>query len=105
MKSNFTNLEIGYVVANLAPEMNVRLTKSGNITLRHRTNAPVQFVFYRKTDGLYLRRRIDTDDPHGVGHNMNNDKPFLSIEYAVAYFKKYMAKYPKNVVTKFAPTR
>lgn len=105
MKSNFTQMEIGYVVANLAPEMNVRLTTSGNITMRHRTNAPVQFVFYRKTDGLYLRRRIDTNDPCGVGHNMNNDKPFLTIVDAVAYFKKYMAKYPKNVVTRFAPSR
>jgi len=105
MKSNFTQMEIGYVVANLAPEMNVRLTKSGNITLRHRTNAPVQFVFYRMFDGLYIRRRIDTKNPLGVGHAMNNGKPFLTIVDAVAYFKKYMAKYPKNVVTRFTPSR
>lgn len=105
MKNNFTQMEIGFVVANLAPEMNVRLTTSNNITMRHRTNAPVQFVFYRKEDGLYLRRRIDTTSPWGVGHVMNNGKPFLTIVDAVAYFKKYMAKYPKNVVTRFAPSR
>lgn len=101
MESNFTQMEIGYVVSNLAPEMNVRLTKSGNITLRHRTNAPVQFVFYRHTDGLYIRRRIDTNDPCGVGHAMNGGKPFVSVHDAVHYFKGYMEKYPKNLVTRF----
>lgn len=102
MKSNFTQMEIGYVVANLAPEMNVRLTKCGNITLRHRTNAPVQFVFYRMFDGLYIRRRIDTKNPFGVGHAMNNGKPFVSVNDAVEYFKKYMAKYPQNLVKRFS---
>lgn len=94
-------MEIGYVVANLSPEMNVRLTKSGNITLRHRTNAPVQFVIYRHDRGIVLRRRIDTDSPYGVGHEMNNNKPFLSVVDLVQYFKSYMAKYPQNVVTSF----
>lgn len=101
MKSNFTNLEIGFIASNLAPEMVVRINKSGNISLKHFTNPGVQFVVYRHTDGLRLRRRIDTKSPFGVGHGMNNDKPFLSIHELVAYFKQYMAKYPQNLVTRF----
>lgn len=101
MKSNFTIPEIGYITSNLAPEMTVRINKNGNITLRHRTNAPVQFVLYRHDRGLIIRRRIDNRNPCGVGHEMNNNKPFLSVHEAVAYFKQYMAKYPQNLVTRF----
>lgn len=101
MKSNFTNLEIGFIAASLAPEMVVRINKSGNISLKHRSNPGVQFVIYRHTDGLRLRRRIDTTSPFGVGHGMNNDKPFLSVHELVAYFKGYMAKYPTHLVKAF----
>jgi hypothetical protein len=101
MTKNFTNLEIGYVAANLAPEMVVRINKSGNIAIKHRSNPGVQFVIYRHDRGIILRRRIDTDSPYGVGHEMNNNKPFLSVAEVVDYFKSYMAKYPKNIVTAF----
>lgn len=101
MKSNFTNPEIGYIVAALSPEMNIRVNKSGNIAIRHRSNPAVQFVIYRKPRGLVLRRRIDTSSPYGVGHEMNNNKPFLTILDLVEYFKGYMEKYPQNVVTRF----
>ena len=101
MTKNFTNLEIGYVAANLAPEMVVRINKSGNIAIKHRSNPGVQFVIYRHDRGIVLRRRIDTDSPYGVGHEMNNNKPFLSVAEVVDYFKSYMAKYPKNIVTAF----
>ena len=101
MTKNFTHLEIGYVAANLAPEMVVRINKSGNIAIKHRSNPGVQFVIYRHDRGIILRRRIDTDSPYGVGHEMNNNKPFLSVAEVVDYFKSYMAKYPKNIVTAF----
>jgi hypothetical protein len=32
---------------------------------------------------------------------MNGNKPFLSIVDLVQYFKRYMEKYPKNLVTAF----
>ena len=101
MKGNFTLPEIGYVTANLAPEMNVRINKNGNIALRHKSNPGVQFVVYRHDRGLILRRRIDTNSPFGVGHEMNNNKPFLSVVDLVQYFKSYMAKYPQNIVKAF----
>lgn len=101
MKHNFTNLEIGFVASELAPEMVVRINKSGNIALKHVSNPGVQFVIYRHDDGLKLRRRIDTTSPFGVGHGMNNDKPFLSVHELVSYFKGYMAKYPENLVKQF----
>ena len=101
MKCNFTNPEIGYITANLSPEMVVRINKSGNIALRHKSNPGVQFVIYRKDRGLIIRRRIDTDSPYGVGHEMNNNKPFLTVIGLVEYFKGYMEKYPKNLVTAF----
>ena len=101
MTKNFTNLEIGYVAANLAPEMVVRINKSGNIAIKHRSNPGVQFVIYRHDRGIILRRRIDTDSPYGVGHEMNNNKPFLSVAEVVDYFKSYMAKYPKTIITAF----
>ena len=101
MKTALTSLEIGFITAELAPEMTVRINAYGNLALRHKSNPAVQFVIYRHADGLRLRRRIDTDSPFGVGHGMNNDKPFLSVHELVAYFKGYMAKYPKNLVTAF----
>ena len=101
MKNNFTIPEIGYVAANLAPEMVVRINKSGNIALRHKSNPGVQFVIYRHDRGLIIRRRIDTKSPFGVGHEMNNNKPFLSVVDLVQYFKSYMDKYPKNLVTAY----
>ena len=101
MKTNFTNLEIGYIAANLAPEMTARINKNGNIALRHKTNPGVQFVIYRHDRGLIIRRRIDTDSPYGVGHEMNNNKPFLSVVDLVDDFKGYMSKYPQNLVTAF----
>ena len=101
MKSNFTNLDIGYITSHLAPEMTVRVNKCGNIAIRHRSNPPVQFVVYNRLTGMIIRRRIDTDDPHGVGHVLNNGKGFYSSEELVKYFKGYMEKYPKNLVTRF----
>jgi hypothetical protein len=101
MKGNFTLPEIGYVTANLAPEMNVRINKNGNIAIRHKSNPGVQFVVYRHDRGIVLRRRIDTDSPYGVGHEMNNNKPFLSVVDLVNYFKGYMRDYPQNLYTAF----
>ena len=101
MKTNFTNLEIGYIAANLAPEMVVRINKSGNIALKHRSNPAVQFVVYRHDRGIIIRRRIDTNSPYGVGHEMNNNKPFLSVVDLVNYFKGYMRKYPTHLVKAF----
>lgn len=101
MKGNFTNLEIGYIAANLAPEMVVRINKSGNIALKHRSNPGVQFVIYRHDEGMIIRRRIDTDSPYGVGHVLNNGKGFLSVQDLVRYFQRYMAKYPSHLVTAF----
>lgn len=101
MKNNFTIPEIGYVAANLSPEMVVRINKSGNIALRHKSNPGVQFVIYRHDRGLIIRRRIDTKSPFGVGHEMNNNKPFFSVVDLVQYFKYYMEKYPKNLVTAY----
>lgn len=98
---NFTNLEIGYIAANLTPEMTVRVNKNGNIALKHKSNPGVQFVIYRHADGLILRRRIDTDSPFGVGHALNNGKGFLSVHELVQYFKGYMSKYPTHLVTAF----
>ena len=34
-------------------------------------------------------------------HEMNNNKPFLSVVDLVHYFKSYMAKYPQNIVKAF----
>jgi hypothetical protein len=101
MKSNFTNLEIGYIAANLAPEMVVRINKAGNIAIKHKSNPGVQFVVYRHDEGLIIRRRIDTDSPYGVGHVLNNAKGFLSVKELVKYFKTYMASYPSHLVTAF----
>lgn len=98
MKNNFTSLEIGYITSSLAPEMTVRINKCGNISLRHRDDKGVQFVIHRHEDGLKLRRRIDSNSPYGVGHYLNNERPFLSVHELVRYFKDYMTKYPKNVV-------
>ena len=101
MKNNFTNLEIGYITANLAPEMTTRINKCGNIALRHKSNPGVQFVVYRHDRGIIIRRRIDTNSPYGVGHEMNNNKPFLSVVDLVNYFKGYMRDYPQNLYTAF----
>jgi hypothetical protein len=101
MMTNFTNLEIGYIAANLAPEMVVRINKNGNIALKHRSNPGVQFVIYRHDNGLIIRRRIDTKSPWGVGHVLNNGKGFLSAQDLVKYFKGYMAKYPEHLVKAF----
>ena len=101
MKQNFTNLEIGYIAANLAPDMVVRINKCGNIALKHISNPAVQFVIYRHDRGIIIRRRIDTDSPYGVGHEMNGNKAFLSVVDLVQYFKSYMAKYPSHLVTAF----
>lgn len=101
MKGNFTNLEIGYIAANLAPEMVVRINKSGNIAVKHRSNPGVQFVIYRHDEGIIIRRRIDTKSPCGVGHVLNNGKGFLSVTDLVKYFKGYMSKYPTHLVKAF----
>ena len=101
MKTNFIFFLFCYIAANLAPEMTARINKNGNIALRHKTNPGVQFVIYRHDRGLIIRRRIDTDSPYGVGHEMNNNKPFLSVVDLVDYLKGYMSKYPQNLVTAF----
>lgn len=101
MKGNFTNLEIGYLASNLAPEMVVRVNKEGNVSLKHMSNPGVQFVLYRHDDGIIIRRRIKSKCPQGAGHILNNGKGFLSVEGATAYFKQYMAKYPKNLVQSY----
>ena len=47
MKNNFTQMEIGFVVANLAPEMNVRLTTSNNITINRNIQFSAQSIYFK----------------------------------------------------------
>lgn len=101
MITNFTPKAIGLITANLSPVMTVRINKSGNISLRHYKGAEVQFVIYNRPNGYYIRRRIDTKNPYGVGHVLNNEKPFESIADLVDYFKDYMSKYPSHLVKAF----
>ena len=100
MTHNFTNPEIGYIAANIGPDMITRVNKAGNIEVRSDIDPKVYFNIYRQDRGIVIRRRLE--NPLGRhynqnGHYLNGNKPFSTLKDAVKYFKNYVRKNPQNV--------
>lgn len=96
----FTPSEIGVIASQMGYDFTMRMSPYGNPIVKHRDTEGnnVIFAFYKRRDGIIIRRRLGYDNPFGSGNVLNGAKPFPDVKTAMAYFKKYVAKYPHSVI-------
>ena len=94
----FSSNEIEQVTRFMGNDMALRLTPYGNIVIRHNDSTKVFFVFYKREDGVIIRRRLGYENPFGSGHVLNGGKPFADVLTAVRYFAKYREKFPNSLL-------
>ena len=96
----FTNAEIGTIASEMGADMNLRISPNGNPILTHRQTKGNNVIFsiYKHRDGIIIRRRLGYENPFGSGNVLNGGKPFADVNTAMAYFKKYKAKYPNSII-------
>lgn len=101
MKSLFTDKEIASLAKTIEPnhDLSLRINKCGNIDVKHALANEIHFVFYKRKDGFFIRRRI------GVyrgcwqhGGIMNGGKHFSTMKEMNDYFSRYMEKYPEHLI-------
>ena len=118
MKSNYSNEEIGKVVSNLSFDikLNVRLNKSGNLTVTNSDTVKFEkWTLYRTSLGYLWRRHnlrtgycyplnminrnILTIDKGHINYSfwcMNKHCTFYNIDDAINYFITYFKKHKDN---------
>lgn len=94
----FSNNEIAEVVKNMGEGMTARLTPYGNIIIRHKDSKRPFFVFYKRGNGVIIRRRLGYENPFGSGNVLNGGKPFPNVLMAVGYFTEYRKRYPNSLI-------
>ena len=122
-KQNFTESEISKIVVALGPKFSVRLNKAGNITVCNPSLTKDFWTLYltrfgkylwRKHDGYYCfplnmknRKNVKKNvfsykDSDGTVHtyeyfsyDINKNCSFDTVDEAIVYFVKYLAKYWK----------
>jgi hypothetical protein len=87
--TNFKQNEITIIARYIGQNMTMRINKCGNIDLEFVKPTGVHFVVYKRTDGVYIRRRLKCDNPFGCGTYLNNGRPFPSVKDAMRYFANY----------------
>lgn len=122
-KQNFKESEISKIVVALGPKFSVRLNKAGNITVCNPSLTDDFWTLYLTRFGKYLWRKHDGyycfplnmknrknitkiiysyTDANGVvntyenfAYDINKNCVFDTVDEALAYFVKYLAKYWK----------
>lgn len=93
----FSNNEIAQVVRNMGEGMVARLTPYGNIVIKHKDSKKAFFVFYKRDDGIIIRRRLGYENPFGSGHVLNGGKSFPNVLSAIGYFTQYRKRFPNSL--------
>ena len=104
MKSNFNPFEVSSLANAISANTNLsmRINKYGNIDVAHKNASEVHFVFYKRNDGYFIRRRLGVY--RGISQHggvMNGGKHFSSMKEMVAYFTNYLNKYPTHLTESF----
>ena len=98
ISSPFSNEEIGYIISRMGKDMYARLTPHGNVLIRHKGAKKTLFVFYKRENGILIRRRLGYDNPFGSGNILNGGNTFPTLADAMDYFVKYREKYPNSLL-------
>ena len=100
MSKNFTPSEIGTIAGNMGNEFAMRMSPKGNPIVTHRNTQGnnIIFTFYKREDGIIIRRRLGYDNPFGSGNVLNGGKPFANINDAMRYFKTYKTNHPNSII-------
>ena len=96
----FNRAEIGIIAKEMGDEFTLRLSPYGNPIVTHRQTKGnnIIFCFYKREDGIIIRRRRGYDNPHGSGNVLNGGKPFPSVRDAMRYFVSYKQTYPQSLI-------
>ena len=96
----FTKNELGIIAKGMGYEFNMRISKMGNPIITHRKTIGnnVIFSFYKRDDGVIIRRRLGYSNQYGSGNVLNGGKPFNNVLAAMKYFNNYVVKYPKSII-------
>ena len=96
----FTENELGIIAKGMGYEFNMRISNMGNPILTHRKTIGnnVIFSFYKRNNGIIIRRRLGYSNPFGSGNILNGGKPFNNVSAAMKYFNNYVVKHPKSII-------
>lgn len=96
----FSKAELGIIAKEMGKEFTLRMSPQGNPILTHRQTEGnnIIFSFYKKEDGIIIRRRLGYANPFGSGNILNGGKPFATISDAMRYFNDYKEKHPQSIV-------
>lgn len=94
----FSNEEIGYIISRMGKDMYARLSPHGNVILKHKSAGKTLFSFYKRDNGILIRRRLGYDNPYGSGNILNGGNTFPTLKSAMDYFVRYREKYPNSLM-------
>ena len=97
---DFTEKELGVIAKGMGDDFNMRLSTMGNPILTHRKTIGnnVIFSFYKRKNGVIIRRRLGYSNPFGSGNVLNSGKPFKNVSAAMKYFGNYVVMHPDSLV-------
>ena len=96
----FSKAELGTIARNMGKDFTMRISPHGNPILTHRKTMGnnIIFVFYKREDGIIIRRRLGYDNPFGSGNVLNGGKALPTINDAMDYFNSYVEAHPNSIV-------
>lgn len=96
----FSKYELGTIAEKMGTDFTMRISPHGNPIITHRNTIGnnIIFSFYKKDNGIIIRRRLGYSNPFGSGNILNGGKPFTNIKSAMDYFNSYVEKYPNSVI-------
>lgn len=96
----FSKAELGIIAKEMGKDFTLRMSPQGNPIVTHRQTQGnnVIFSFYKREDGIIIRRRLGYANPFGSGNVLNGGKAFATISDAMRYFNEYKEKYPQSIV-------
>ena len=98
--NHFSKSELGTIAENMGQDFTMRISPYGNPIVTHRkTNGNnVIFSFYKRYDGVLIRRRLGYSNPFGSGNVLNGGNTFPTIKDAMSYFKTYVKNHPNSII-------
>ena len=100
MSPTFTKSELGTIASEMGNDFTMRMSPKGNPIVTHRNTSGnnIIFSFYKRADGILIRRRLGYANPFGSGNILNGGKPFKNVADAMSYFKTYKVNHPNSII-------
>ena len=98
--NHFSKNELGTIAKYMGQDFTMRISPHGNPIITHRKTRGnnVIFSFYKREDGILIRRRLGYANPFGSGNVLNGGKTFPTIKSAMEYFTSYVETHPNSVI-------